>query len=269
MGSFVENVSTVIRLIATASLDDCTEHSILVVSYDASKPIGTSAALIDAVVKHFGQLDGLVLNHISSPFHPVETSKDKLLQQVHEFDSVMHVNFIAYVELALCALPYLRESTLRHSSSISKWTSQILFLTSAAAYLPAPNILAYGSSKSAVSTFSNLLRAELQCSPNHNNLVKIDSIILGAIDSEGFQGTPLAHSERVRSTLRDSKEAAWKVVRAGMEGMGRRWGGRGSEHWFPWCEFAWWSGVKGEREEEVAERIWGLSTAVPEGFEPD
>ncbi|KAI9008505.1 hypothetical protein DFJ74DRAFT_687702 [Hyaloraphidium curvatum] len=219
------------------------ESDVLVVGYDGSKPLGTvSTDLVTRTVSHFGHLDILVLNHIKSIYSPLfppdlhpstASAKDASRKMLEEHEEVTRTNYLAYVELALAALPHLRESTLRHAKEPGNFVAQIIVASSASAGMPSTNIHSYAASKAAVNQWFQGLRAELKCNPYYNGLVKVDIGILGAIDSEGFRSTPLVNNKTVMASLAGTLDAAWRLIRAGFDGRGTWYGGRGRQWYFP------------------------------------
>lgn len=213
----------------------------LVIPYDGSAPIGTSSALIDRVVSHFGALDILVLNHIKSVFEPLLPPElhpntpayaEAVKRMIKETDETIRTNAVAYMELALSALPHLRDSSLqpRNNTNNQKWRAQIVVASSASALMPTPNVHSYAASKSCINTWFDDLRLELQCNKYYKDLIKINSMLMGAIDSEGFRGTPLVNNETVMKTVEKTIDAAWRMVAMGFRGSG-------GSFYFPFCGF--------------------------------
>jgi len=118
-------------------------------------------ALPEQVIKHFGQIDGIINNAgIIQPFVKV---KDLSFDQV---ERVMNVNFYGCVNVTKAFLPHLLERPEAHIVNIS----------SMGGFLPVPGQSIYGAAKAAVKLFTEGLYAELK-----ETAVRVSVVFPGAI----------------------------------------------------------------------------------------
>jgi short-subunit dehydrogenase len=118
-------------------------------------------ALPEKVIKHFGQIDGIINNAgIIQPFVKVN---DLTFDQI---EHVMNVNFMGTVSVSKAFLPHLLERPEAHIVNIS----------SMGGFLPVPGQSIYGASKAAVKLFTEGLYAELK-----ETTVRVSVVFPGAI----------------------------------------------------------------------------------------
>ncbi|MHA8075431.1 SDR family NAD(P)-dependent oxidoreductase [Aquirufa sp. TARAVU-A1A] len=157
-------------------------------------------ALPEQVIKHFGQIDGIINNAgIIQPFVKV---KDLSFDQV---ERVMNVNFYGCVNVTKAFLPHLLERPEAHIVNIS----------SMGGFLPVPGQSIYGAAKAAVKLFTEGLYAELK-----ETAVRVSVVFPGAIATNitvnsGIE-MPKASSGASGMTSLPANEAA-RIILHGME----------------------------------------------------
>ncbi len=157
-------------------------------------------ALPEQVIKHFGQIDGIINNAgIIQPFVKV---KDLGFDQV---ERVMNVNFYGCVNVTKAFLPNLLERPEAHIVNIS----------SMGGFLPVPGQSIYGAAKAAVKLFTEGLYAELK-----ETAVRVSVVFPGAIATNitvnsGIE-MPKASSGASGMTSLPANEAAL-IILHGME----------------------------------------------------
>lgn len=156
-------------------------------------------ALPEQVIKHFGQIDGIINNAgIIQPFVKVN---DMTFDQI---EHVMNVNFFGTVSVTKAFLPLLLERPVAHIVNIS----------SMGGFLPVPGQSIYGASKAAVKLFTEGLFAELK-----DTTVRVSGVFPGAIatnitTNSGIEMPAITGSSSM--TAMHANEAAREILK-GME----------------------------------------------------
>jgi short-subunit dehydrogenase len=171
-----------------------------VMEYDAM----SDTSLIQRTLKATnGELDCLVLNHIKPCYIPiVEASDPTLLAR-----DCVQVNYIAYVQLTIDALPHLANTAKQRNEK-----SQIIAVSSLAGKVPLPNVHAYGASKAALNQWFGDLRAELLASPLYKDYISVTTCLLSAINTEGFRQTAAKDNPTVLSIAAKPQDAAYYII---------------------------------------------------------
>jgi short-subunit dehydrogenase len=157
-------------------------------------------ALPELVIKHFGQIDGIINNAgIIQPFVKVN---DLTFDQI---EHVMNVNFFGTVSVTKAFLPLLLERPVAHIVNIS----------SMGGFLPVPGQSIYGASKAAVKLFTEGLYAELK-----ETTVRVSVVFPGAIATNitvnsGIEMPKVSGDSSAMATM-PANEAA-RVILQGME----------------------------------------------------
>ena len=157
-------------------------------------------ALPEQVIKHFGQIDGIINNAgIIQPFVKVN---DLTFTQV---EHVMNVNFFGTVSVTKAFLPHLLERPEAHIVNIS----------SMGGFLPVPGQSIYGASKAAVKLFTEGLYAELK-----ETAVRVSVVFPGAIATNITTNSgidmPVVSSDSSGMATLPAKDAA-RIILHGME----------------------------------------------------
>ena len=124
------------------------------IAADLSSESACAALMKEAMDKDHldGQLDFLVLNHITSSYFGTWLGDNAALEGGHSFLSEMFsVNAFSYMWLSTLGVPYLE-----------KTDGQIVSISSLAAFVGTPKTAAYSSTKHAVLGFMDSLRIELK-----------------------------------------------------------------------------------------------------------
>jgi short-subunit dehydrogenase len=118
--------------------------SVLTIEADLTAP-GAAQRVIEQTVMQYGRLDVIINNAGNIVVGPLHT------QTLDTFDQLMQLHFYAPMRLIDVALPHLRQSKGR-----------ILNISSIGGKISAPHLLAYSTSKFALTGFSEGLYAELK-----------------------------------------------------------------------------------------------------------
>ena len=157
-------------------------------------------ALPEQVIKHFGQIDGIINNAgIIQPFVKV---KDLSFDQV---ERVMNVNFYGCVNVTKAFLPHLLERPEAHIVNIS----------SMGGFLPVPGQSIYGAAKAAVKLFTEGLYAELKETDVRVSVVFPGAIATNITVNSGLE-MPKASSGSSGMSALPANEAA-RIILHGME----------------------------------------------------
>lgn len=157
-------------------------------------------ALPEQVIKHFGQIDGIINNAgIIQPFVKV---KDLSFDQV---ERVMNVNFYGCVNVTKAFLPHLVERPEAHIVNIS----------SMGGFLPVPGQSIYGAAKAAVKLFTEGLYAELKETPVRVSVVFPGAIATNITTNSGIEMPKVSGDASSMATM-PANEAA-RLILQGME----------------------------------------------------
>ena len=157
-------------------------------------------ALPEQVIKHFGQIDGIINNAgIIQPFVKVN---DLSFDQV---ERVVNVNFYGCVNVTKAFLPHLLERPEAHIVNIS----------SMGGFLPVPGQSIYGAAKAAVKLFTEGLYAELKETTVRVSVVFPGAIATNITANSGIE-MPKASSGSSGMTALPANEAA-RIILHGME----------------------------------------------------
>ncbi|WP_338876835.1 SDR family NAD(P)-dependent oxidoreductase [Spirosoma sp. SC4-14] len=141
--------------------------------------------LPQAVVGHFGAVDGLINNAgIIQPFKPVQELT------MDEIDRVLHVNFYGTLYLTKAFLPLFLERPEAHIANVS----------SMGGFLSVPGQTIYGAAKAAVKLFTEGLYAELI-----NTQVNVTVIFPGAIATNITENSGLGKPKASSNSASESK----------------------------------------------------------------
>jgi short-subunit dehydrogenase len=156
-------------------------------------------ALPEQVIKHFGQIDGIINNAgIIQPFVKVN---DLTFEQI---EHVMTVNFFGCVSVTKAFLPYLLERPVAHIVNIS----------SMGGFLPVPGQSIYGAAKAAMKLFTEGLYAELKETSVRVSVVFPGAIATNITTNSGIEMPVTADSSSM--TAMSANEAAREILK-GME----------------------------------------------------
>lgn len=155
-------------------------------------------ATVKAIVSRFGRLDVAIANAGFGVVGPVE----KL--SAADWRRQLDVNVVGLAMTAKFALPYLKQTSGR-----------LVLIGSVAAYLPNPQVGAYGVSKAAVRSLAQTLHVELKgtgvsCTVIHPGFVDSD---IARVDNEGVLH-PEAKDPRPKNLMWPTDKAARVMVRA-------------------------------------------------------
>jgi short-subunit dehydrogenase len=157
-------------------------------------------ALPEQVIKHFGQIDGIINNAgIIQPFVKVN---DLTFDQI---EHVMNVNFFGTVSVSKAFLPHLLERPEAHIVNIS----------SMGGFLPVPGQSIYGASKAAVKLFTEGLYAELKETTVRVSVVFPGAIATNITANSGIEMPKVTEDSSAMSTM-PANEAA-RIILQGME----------------------------------------------------
>jgi len=157
-------------------------------------------ALPEQVIKHFGQIDGIINNAgIIQPFVKVN---DLTFDQI---EHVMNVNFMGTVSISKAFLPHLLERPEAHIVNIS----------SMGGFLPVPGQSIYGASKAAVKLFTEGLYAELKETKVRVSVVFPGAIATNITANSGIEMPKISGDSSAMATM-PAKEAA-RIILHGME----------------------------------------------------
>jgi short-subunit dehydrogenase len=157
-------------------------------------------ALPEQVIKHFGQIDGIINNAgIIQPFVKVN---DLTFDQI---EHVMNVNFFGTVSVSKAFLPHLLERPEAHIVNIS----------SMGGFLPVPGQSIYGASKAAVKLFTEGLYAELKETTVRVSVVFPGAIATNITANSGIEMPKVSGDSSAMATM-PANEAA-RVILHGME----------------------------------------------------
>jgi short-subunit dehydrogenase len=156
-------------------------------------------ALPEQVIKHFGQIDGIINNAgIIQPFVKVN---DLTFEQI---EHVMNVNFFGCVSVTKAFLPYLLERPVAHIVNIS----------SMGGFLPVPGQSIYGAAKAAMKLFTEGLYAELKETSVRVSVVFPGAIATNITTNSGIEMPAITGSSGM--TAMPANEAAREILK-GME----------------------------------------------------
>ena len=157
-------------------------------------------ALPEQVIKHFGQIDGIINNAgIIQPFVKVN---DLTFDQI---EHVMSVNFLGTVSVSKAFLPHLLERPEAHIVNIS----------SMGGFLPVPGQSIYGASKAAVKLFTEGLYAELKETKVRVSVVFPGAIATNITANSGIEMPKVTGDSSAMATM-PANEAA-RIILHGME----------------------------------------------------
>ncbi|MHA8106903.1 SDR family NAD(P)-dependent oxidoreductase [Aquirufa sp. 5-AUSEE-100C1] len=157
-------------------------------------------ALPEQVIKHFGQIDGIINNAgIIQPFVKVN---DLTFNQI---EHVMNVNFMGTVSVSKAFLPHLLERPEAHIVNIS----------SMGGFLPVPGQSIYGASKAAVKLFTEGLYAELKETTVRVSVVFPGAIATNITANSGIE-MPKVSGDALSMPTMPANEAA-RIILQGME----------------------------------------------------
>ncbi len=157
-------------------------------------------ALPEQVIKHFGQIDGIINNAgIIQPFVKVN---DLTFEQV---ERVINVNFYGCVNVTKAFLPHLLERPEAHVVNIS----------SMGGFLPVPGQSIYGAAKAAVKLFTEGLYAELKETPVRVSVVFPGAIATNITTNSGIEMPKVSGDASSMPTM-PANEAA-RIILQGME----------------------------------------------------
>jgi len=157
-------------------------------------------ALPEQVIKHFGQIDGIINNAgIIQPFVKVN---DLTFDQI---EHVMSVNFMGTVSVSKAFLPHLLERPEAHIVNIS----------SMGGFLPVPGQSIYGASKAAVKLFTEGLYAELKETKVRVSVVFPGAIATNITANSGIEMPKVTGDSSAMATM-PANEAA-RIILNGME----------------------------------------------------
>ena len=157
-------------------------------------------ALPELVIKHFGQIDGIINN--AGIIQPFVKLTDLSFEQV---ERVMNVNFYGCVNVTKAFLPHLFERPEAHIVNIS----------SMGGFLTVPGQSIYGAAKAAVKLFTEGLYSELKDSSVRVSVVFPGAIATNITVNSGVN-IPKATSGSSGMTAMPANEAA-RIILHGME----------------------------------------------------
>jgi short-subunit dehydrogenase len=148
------------QLLETQQICSADETNFLPLEVDISDRAAV-LVLPDRVIKHFGQVDGVINNAgIIQPFVKVNDLSFEAIERV------MQVNFFGSVAVVKAFLPHL----------LARPEAHIVNISSMGGFLPVPGQSIYGASKAAIKLFSEGLYAELK-----ETAVRVSVVFPGAI----------------------------------------------------------------------------------------
>mgnify|MGYP000373089890 CR=1 FL=1 len=148
------------QLLETKQICSADETNFLPLEVDISDRAAV-LVLPDLVIKHFGQVDGVINNAgIIQPFVKVNDLSFEAIERV------MQVNFFGSVAVVKAFLPHL----------LARPEAHIVNISSMGGFLPVPGQSIYGASKAAIKLFSEGLYAELK-----ETAVRVSVVFPGAI----------------------------------------------------------------------------------------
>ena len=148
------------QLLETQQICSADETNFLPLEVDISDRAAVQA-LPEQVIKHFGQVDGVINNAgIIQPFVKVNDLSFEAIERV------MQVNFFGSVAVVKAFLPHL----------LARPEAHIVNISSMGGFLPVPGQSIYGASKAAIKLFSEGLYAELK-----ETAVRVTVVFPGAI----------------------------------------------------------------------------------------
>jgi short-subunit dehydrogenase len=157
-------------------------------------------ALPEQVIKHFGQIDGIINNAgIIQSFVKVN---DLTFDQI---EHVMNVNFFGTVSVTKAFLRHLLERPEAHIVNIS----------SMGGFLPVPGQSIYGASKAAVKLFTEGLYAELKETTVRVSVVFPGAIATNITANSGIEMPKVTGDSSAMATM-PANEAA-RIILQGME----------------------------------------------------
>ncbi|KAL0535279.1 hypothetical protein IC582_029606 [Cucumis melo] len=169
--------------------------NVITIKADVSK-FEDCRRVINETMNHFRRLDHLVNNAAITHLVLFEDIAD-----ITAFKQVMDINYWGAIYLTHLAIPYLRISR-----------GQIVALSAPPAWLPAPRMSIYNSSKAAIKSMFETLRVEL--APD----IGVTIVTPGFVESELTQGKALNAFGKVelRQDMRDTAEECAKGVVRGV-----------------------------------------------------
>jgi short-subunit dehydrogenase len=148
------------QLLETQQICSADETNFLPLEVDISDRAAV-LVLPDRVIKHFGQVDGVINNAgIIQPFVKVNDLSFEAIERV------MQVNFFGSVAVVKAFLAHL----------LARPEAHIVNISSMGGFLPVPGQSIYGASKAAIKLFSEGLYAELK-----ETAVRVSVVFPGAI----------------------------------------------------------------------------------------
>lgn len=186
------------QLLETKKICSADETNFLPLEVDISDRLAV-LSLPDLVMKHFGQVDGIINNAgIIQPFVRVNELSFEAIERV------MQVNFFGSVAVVKAFLPHLLDRPEAHIVNIS----------SMGGFLPVPGQSIYGASKAAIKLFSEGLYAELK-----ETAVRVTVVFPGAIATNITANSGISvptSSGSSGMTALPATDAA-RIILAGME----------------------------------------------------
>jgi NAD(P)-dependent dehydrogenase (short-subunit alcohol dehydrogenase family) len=154
--------------------------------------------IVDTVRERFGRLDRLVNNAGITQRSPAHRTDPAV------FRRVMAVDWQAPIELALAALPLLREAR-----------GTIVTIGSMAGWMPLPGRAGYGAAKAALTQWFEVLRLELEADGVHLLMV-YPSFLDTPIERHalGADGAPAAHARSTVGRVRSAEATVLAIDRA-------------------------------------------------------
>ena len=186
------------QLLETKQICSADESNFLPLALDISDRSAVHS-LPDQVIKHFGQVDGIINNAgIIQPFVRVNELSFEAI------DHVMNVNFYGSVAVVKAFLPHL----------LARPEAHIVNISSMGGFLPVPGQSIYGASKAAIKLFSEGLYAELK-----ETAVRVTVVFPGAIATNitGNSGVEVPSSSGSSGMVALPATDAARIILAGME----------------------------------------------------
>ena len=186
------------QLLETKQICSADESNFLPLALDISDRSAV-LSLPDQVIKHFGQVDGIINNAgIIQPFVRVNELSFEAI------DHVMNVNFYGSVAVVKAFLPHL----------LARPEAHIVNISSMGGFLPVPGQSIYGASKAAIKLFSEGLYSELK-----ETAVRVTVVFPGAIATNitGNSGVEVPSSSGSSGMVALPATDAARIILAGME----------------------------------------------------
>ncbi|KXS09189.1 NAD(P)-binding protein [Gonapodya prolifera JEL478] len=223
------------RLPGAGAGEDERDSFALCLTYDATEP-GGGRRLVEAAVAAFAEkghgagLDIVVLNHaVTTTFRILGAGPDRSFEAC---ELVNRVNFVSHVEVALHALPYLKQSATERKASghpaglkgsaLREWVgSRLVEVSSFSARIPSIKVAAYAAAKAAVTHYFTNLRLELDHHPKYRGIVTVTVPLLGPVTTPTYMTSVVQDHPRLLKIVKHMtpREAAGKVIKVSARGM--------------------------------------------------